>query len=138
MRHRDTGNASLEFIGVSVLLMVPIAYAIIAFAQVQQGVYGIHGAAEMATRAYLLADTDATGRYAAGRSAAIAGRNHGLLIASSAVHVECGAADCLVPGTHGTVSVDGSVRITVAPFTRTVPLHAAHSFTVEAYRQVTP
>ena len=130
------GNASVEFIGIAVVMMVPLAYAVIALAQLQGAVYGINGAAQMAARAYMHSSSDLTGRYAAARSAAIAGRNHGLLIDAADVRITCGADDCLVPGQPARVRVDAVVRITVAPFARTVALHAEQAFTIDRFRQL--
>lgn len=133
---REDGNASVEFIGIAVALMVPMAYAIIAMAQLQSAVYGITGAVQMASRAYVHASSDATGRFAAARSAAIAGRNHGLLITMDDVTITCGAANCLTPGQEVKVLVRTTARIGAAGFTRSVPLHAARTVVVDPYRAV--
>ena len=134
-RPADAGNASLEFIGVSVLLMVPIAYAVLALAQLQSAVYGVNGAAQMAARAYANANSDSTGRYAAARSAAIAGRNHSLIITSDQVTLTCDMADCLTPGAAVQVRVDTTVRLSAAPFVRSIPLHATQRVVIDPFRQ---
>lgn len=137
-RKRDEGNATLEFIAAAVLLMVPLVYGIVSLAQLERAVFGVSGAAQMAARAYANSNTDAVGRFAAWRSASIAGRNHGLFIATDRVRVECGAADCLVPGTRVRVTVETSQRIGVAVFARTVPLRASHAFVIDSFRQAAP
>lgn len=136
MRRRDQGNASLEFIGIAVLLMVPLAYGIVAFAQLQSAVYGVSGAAQMASRAFVQSGSELVGRYAAVRSAAIAGRNHGLIIDSTNVTISCGEAECLVPGRAVTVTVQLSRRIGFAGVTRTIPLRASHTAIVDEFRAV--
>lgn len=136
MRHaREQGNASLEFIAVSVLLMAPIAYAVIALAQLESAVYGVNGAAQMAARAYANSNSDATGRYAAARSAAIAGRNHSLIITSDQVTLSCDMANCLTPGANVRIRVDTTARLTAAPFLRNVPLHATQTVVIDPFRQ---
>lgn len=135
MAASERGNASLEFIGVSVVLMVPIAYAIIALAQLESAVYGVEGAAQMAARAYANANSDATGRYAAARSAAIAGRNHGLIITSDQVTLTCDMANCLTPGADVHVRVDTTARLTAAPFLRNIALHATQGVVIDPFRQ---
>lgn len=131
---RDDGSATVEYIGVAIALLVPIAYTVAAFAQVQSATYGVIGAAQQAARAYVHASSDLLGRYAAARAAAIAGRNHGLVIASDQVTVTCGATNCLQPGTEVTVDVRTSVPIPYAPQLGRLPLHSRQVMTVDAYR----
>lgn len=127
---RDEGSATVEYIGVAIALMVPIAFFIVTFAQIQSAHLGVVGAAQQAARAYVNASSDFLGRYAAPRAAAIAGRNHGLLITSDNVKVTCAVANCLTPGTAVRVDVASSVRL---PF-GLLPLHATSTMTVDAYR----
>lgn len=131
---RDGGNAVVEFIAVSVGLLVPLAFGIVALAQLQSAVVGVSGAAEMAGRAYVQARNDLVGRFAAARSAAIAGRNHGLDITADEVHITCADA-CFTPGSRVDVAVDTVARIGVGPFAHDVPLHAAHGVVIDAFRQ---
>ena len=134
-RRRDAGNASIEFIAVCVALMMPIAYAIVAFAQLESAVYGVNGAAQMAARAFVQGNSEYLARYAAVRSAAIAGRNHGLFITADDVHVTCGDTTCLVPGMPVRITVSTRALIGVGPFRRTVPLQATRNTVVDAFRQ---
>ena len=136
MAKSECGNASVEFIGIAVALMVPLAYAIIAMSQLQSAVYGVNGAAQMAARAYVQAVNDSTGRFAAARSAAIAGRNHGLIIAASDVAVVCDVANCLTPGTEVRVTVRTTARIGGAGFSKSLPLESSRQFVVDPYRQM--
>lgn len=131
---REDGSATVEYIAVAVVLMVPIAYAVIAFTQIQSAKFGVVGAAQQAARAYVNANSDYLGRYAAVRAAAIAGRNHGLLIGAGEVTVSCSETNCLTPGTEVTVDVTSSVQIPYAPMIGRLPLHAQAVMTVDAYR----
>ena len=132
------GNATLEFIGISVFLAIPLMYSIIAMAQLQSAIDGVNGAAQMAGRAYASASSDTLGRYAAARSAGIAGRNHGLVITSSQVRITCGTSNCLVPGMRVNVGVTTPLRIAMAPFAKTWNLHAEQSVRIDEYRQLGP
>lgn len=136
MSSREQGNASVEFIGIAVVMMVPVAYAIIAMAQLQSAVFGVEGAAQMAARAYVQASGDVIGRYAAARSAAIAGRNHSLIITADDLSITCDAANCLTPGTSVRVEVRTSARIGAVGFMRRIPLRAAREFVVDPFRSV--
>lgn len=133
---RDAGNATVEFIGIAVALMVPLAYAIVAMAQLQSAVFAVEGAAQMATRAYVQSRSDAIGRYAAARSAAIAGRNHGLIITMDNVTIACDVANCLTPGTPVRISVHTTAHIGAAGFTRTLPLRASRTVVIDPFRTV--
>lgn len=135
IRRRDAGNASIEFIAICVALMVPVAYAIVAFAQLESAVTGVNGAAQMASRAFTQGNSESLARYAAARSAAIAGRNHGLMITSDQVSVTCGTDVCLTPGAHVRIAVATSTRIGVGPFARTIALRAHHDVVIDAFRQ---
>jgi hypothetical protein len=133
---RDRGNATLEFIGIAVVMMVPIAYAMVAFAQLQSAVYAVSGAAQVAGRAYVQASSDFIGRYAAARSAAVAGRNHGLVITMDNLTITCDVANCLTPGTTVFVRVQAVAHIGAGPFARNLPLHSSSTFVVDPYRTV--
>ena len=133
LRTAEEGNALIEFIGISLALVIPMVYAVITFAQIQSAVFGITGAAKQAGRAYVRSTDDATGRFAAWRAAAIAGRNHALIIETDEVHVTCGQADCLLPGTQVTVRVEHDVDL-VWP-ARTLPVSATHVTVVDEYRE---
>ncbi len=126
----DDGSATVEYIGVAIALIVPIAYFVVTFAQIQSAHFGVVGAAQQAARAYVNASSDFLGRYAAPRAAAIAGRNHGLLIGSDNVTITCAVANCLTPGTRVAVDVTTSVRLALGQ----LPLHARSIMTVDAYR----
>lgn len=130
----DDGSATVEYIGVAVALLVPIAYAIIAFAQLQSASYGVVGASQQAARAYVNARSDVLGRFAAIRAAAIAGRNHGLIITSDNVRVTCSVPNCLTPGTAVTVDVHTSIPMPYAPALGTIPLQSRQVITVDEYR----
>ncbi len=135
MNRSDAGNASLEFIGVAVILMIPLVYGIIGLSQLQSAVFGVNGAAQMAARAYANSDVDTTGRYAAWRSAYLAGRKHGLTITSDQVSVTCDTANCLMPGATVRVLIQTTARVGVPPFNGNLPLRASNVFVMEPYRQ---
>lgn len=136
MRQRDAGSATVEFVGLVIAMLVPLAYAIVAMAQLQSAVFAVEGAAQMAARAYVQGSSDTMGRYAAARSAAIAGRNHGLIITMDNVSITCDAGNCLMPGTSVRVTVHTTARIGAAGFTRTMPLSSSRTVVVDPYRVV--
>ena len=130
----QTGNATLEFIGVSVFLAIPLLYAMLAMGQLQSAIDGVNGAAQMAARAYATASTDTLGRYAAVRSAGIAGRNHGLLITTNQVTISCGTPNCMHSGAVVRVAITSPLRITLGPFAKTWMLKASQTTMIDQYR----
>ncbi len=99
----ERGSALVEFIGLSVVLLVPIVYALVAVLDVQRSAYGVSAAARAYGRAYQVADE---GQAAA--AADIALRDQGLELADVSVSTACVGVDgaCSGPG--------GAVRVTVA------------------------
>jgi hypothetical protein len=57
----DRGSAIIEFVFVSVIVMVPLVYLIVAVAQVQRSSLAVTAAARAAGRAFATADTTADG-----------------------------------------------------------------------------
>ena len=130
----DDGSATIEYIGVALAMLVPIAYFVVAFTQVQSATYGVVGAAQQGARAYVQSSSDYLGRFAAARAAAIAGRNHGLIITSDQVRITCAVANCLQPGTVVTIDVRTSIPVPYAPQLGRIPLHSQQVIAVDAYR----
>ena len=130
----DRGSATIEYIGVVLALMVPIAYAVVAFTQVQSAQFGVVGAAQQAGRAYVNARSELYAQYAAVRAAAIAGRNHGVFIDATNVRIACEQPPCLQPGTEVRVEVSTRQPIPYAPWLGRIPLHATHRVVVDEFR----
>ena len=63
---QDAGGAIVEFLGVTVLLLVPIVYGVIAIAQVQAASYAAEGASRAAARSAAAAIVDTWDAGAAG------------------------------------------------------------------------
>lgn len=57
----ESGSASLEFVTVGVILLVPLVYLVLAVAAIQAGVLATEGAARHAARVYSLAPDDVRG-----------------------------------------------------------------------------
>ena len=56
-RRSDSGTASVEFVWMSLLLLVPFVYALLCVFDVQRAAYAVSVASRSAARAYLLAPT---------------------------------------------------------------------------------
>ncbi len=113
----DAGSASLEFLTVGVLLLVPLVYLVLALGQIQHAVLGVEGAARHAARAVAQAPSHDAGIAAADRALRVAMSDAGL--EAGAVHVEivCAPhpASCATRAGSVTVQVDATVPLPLAP-----------------------
>lgn len=109
---RDEGSASIEFITVGILLLVPTVYLVIALSSIQSASFAVEGAARQATRVFVQAETTAQGQAAASRAIAVTLADYGLDAADAQVVITCrpNPSDCLTRRGFVTVSIT-----TVAP-----------------------
>ncbi|GAA4370981.1 hypothetical protein [Agromyces bauzanensis] len=143
-RSTEDGSASLEFLTVGVILLVPLVYLVLAVAAVQAGALGVEGAARQAARvAVLAADTDASDA-AVDRAVRITLADYGIDAAAASVSVACDRADCLEPGARVRVSVVARVELPLVPDVlslstiASVPVEATATQTVSRFAGVRP
>lgn len=107
---RENGTAMLEFVWLSVLLLVPFVYGVLCLFEVQRAAFGVAVASRSAARAYLLSpDTVAAGRRAS-RAADVAladQRVHGATLRVACVPRRA----CLQPESSVRVVVRASVPL---------------------------
>lgn len=113
----ERGSASLEFLTVGMILLVPLVYLVLVMSALQAGALAAEGAARQAARAFVLAESDVEGRSAAARALAVTLDDYGLAEGDSELVVDCsaGAGACLARGETVTVHVRVSVGLPFAP-----------------------
>lgn len=74
----EDGSAIVEFIGLAVVLMIPLSYLMITVFVVQRAVFAAGAAAREAGRAFALADSSADGEARARAAVDLALESHGL------------------------------------------------------------
>jgi Flp pilus assembly protein TadG len=135
---RDDGNAMLEFVYLSVLLMVPLVYVLTTTFQVQRAAFGVTEAARQAGRAYATADSDAQGRARADAAARLAMRDQGVELDEPPAIVP---SDGVAPGSVVRVRVTHRVPLplvgglfgdVVPP---NIPVRADHVAVVDRFKQ---
>jgi len=138
-RDAERGSASLEFLTVGVLLLVPLVYLVLALASVQGGALAVEGAARQAARVAIAAgDRDAT-ESVVERTVAVALADYGIDADAASVDIDCQAADCAAPGSRIRVSVRATVRLPLVPDVLdldrlgSVPLDASATQTVSRF-----
>ncbi len=103
-RRRERGTATVEFIWLTILLLVPFAYALIAVFDIQRASFAVSAASRSAARAFLQAADPASGEQRA-RVAARVALDDQDVDADVVISCEPSPADCLQPGS--------SVRVVV-------------------------
>lgn len=100
MRRDERGTAIVEFVWLAILLMVPLVYIVLAVFETQRASYAASAAARSATRAFVTAPDQATGRQRARVAAAIAFRDQGIEVGDFALSISCRPDPdrCLSPG----------------------------------------
>ncbi|GGB98848.1 pilus assembly protein [Cellulomonas carbonis] len=110
----DDGNAVLEFIGASLLLLVPVVYLVLVLAAVQAATFAVDGAAREAARAVVTGT--AHGEQRAVAAVALAFDDQGLdpATAAEALTMLCDP-DCTSAGSRVTVEVETEVDLPGVP-----------------------
>lgn len=130
----QAGSAVVEFLGATLVLLVPLVYLVVVLAAVQSATFATDGAAREAARAVVTAATDDAAERATA-AVAIALEDQGLdpSLAADALTVRC-EPDCASPGTTVTVEVALEVPLPGVPgFVQdSVPLAVPVSATVTA------
>lgn len=106
----DDGSAVVEFLGASLLLLVPVVYLVVTLGAVQAATFAVEGAAREAARAAVTSEPHGELVAAAVR---LALQDQGVDAVPEVV-VSC-SADCRTAGTTVTVTVDLRVSLPGVP-----------------------
>jgi len=128
----ETGSASLEFITVGLILLVPLVYLVLAMSAIQGAAFAVEGAARQSVRVFVQSGSDAEAAARAERAIRFALADAGLESVEPRVSVSCSPkpGDCLTRLGSVTISVAVTVPLPlVPPFLDVsvplgVPLHA--------------
>jgi hypothetical protein len=113
----EAGSASLEFLGVGLLLLVPMVYLVLTLAALQAGALAAEGAARHAARSFVLAATPAEAAARAERAVELTLEDFGLDPGTADVDVACtpDPGTCLARRSLVTVTVGIRVALPLAP-----------------------
>ena len=110
----ERGSASLEFLTVGMILLVPLVYLVLAVASIQSAALGVEGAARQAARvAVVRADADGPPD-GAERTVGVVLADYGVDAGATSIDVDCSAA-CDAPGSRITVRVRAAVALPLVP-----------------------
>ncbi len=108
----ERGSASLEFLTVGMILLVPLVYLVLAVASIQSAALGVEGAARQAARVAVLSADGADSSVE--RTVGVVLADYGVDTAAASVDVTC-SARCDEPGSRVTVHVRVSVPLPLVP-----------------------
>lgn len=111
----EDGSASLEFLTVGLILLVPIVYLVLAVAAVQGGAFAVEGAARHAARIAVLQHDEVVMDDAIEDAVRLALDDYGVDASRADIAVDCSAADCLAPGVRVEVSVRAEITLPLVP-----------------------
>ena len=135
----ERGSASLEFLTVGMLLLVPIVYLVLALASVQGGALAVEGAARQAARIAVQSGDLSLAESAVDRAVRVTLADYGVDAEAASVVIECEKAACDAPGTRVRVSVEARVPLPLVPdvlelgLVGSVPIEASATQTVSRF-----
>ncbi len=137
----DAGSALVEFLGISLVLLVPLVYLVLVLGRIQAATFAVEGAAREASRVFVAADDSQQGAARAVTSVRVALADQGFDDdPATALDVRCSVDPCLTPGAEVAASVEVRVPLPFVPtFVRDVvplevPVRAERVAPVDAYR----
>jgi hypothetical protein len=122
----ERGSAVVEFILLSLLLMVPLVYFVVTIGQIQGGSFAVVGAADQAAKVYVMQKDTSQGRLAAEQAALLTLADYGHSAERALVDIACDRGDCLSAGAAVTVTVKLTVPLPMVPFGEALSLDAAN------------
>lgn len=123
----DTGGALVEFIAISLLVLVPVVYLVVTLARVQSGLFAAEATAQEAARAVVVEGVRAledgnshaqaldTGAARAESVAAVTMADFGFELDDATVTFGCSESPCLSLGGNVTAAVDVRVALPGVP-----------------------
>ncbi|WP_344204188.1 hypothetical protein [Kocuria salsicia] len=105
----DRGSAIVEFIGLGLLLLIPVIYLVATVARVQAASFAVVAAAEQAGQAISVLEAKDVDRTGIHDVAAVAAQDHGFAPQDLTVTVDCSDGTCASPG--AVARVHASIRV---------------------------
>jgi Flp pilus assembly protein TadG len=141
MRARDEqGSALIEFVGLAVLLLLPLVYLLLSVFSVQRAAFAVTQAAREAGRAYATAPSTSAARSRAAYSAQLALSSQGVRAGSSVRYGPPGAG-CSASTSDGAASLRTGARFVVCVRTRAalplgggITVNGQYAVSVDSFR----
>jgi Flp pilus assembly protein TadG len=113
----DGGSASVEFVTVGLLLLVPIVYLVLALSALESASFGVEGAARQATRVFVQSESEGAAESAARTAIQVTLADYGLDAHNARVAISCrpNPGDCLTRRGFVTVTITTTVPLPLMP-----------------------
>lgn len=113
----DSGSAVVEFLGVTLLLLVPVVYLVLVLGRLQAAAFAVDGAAREAVRVAVAAtsDSEAGDRAVAAVGLALQDQGFPSGAATDALSLACAAEPCLTADATITATVAIDVDLPLVP-----------------------
>ena len=141
LRSEEGGSAVVEFLGVTLVLLLPLVYLILTLGQIQAAAFAAEAAARESGRVLSQELELATGVARAQTAVELAFGDHGIAVdGSRALSFSCSEEPCLTPGGQIHVEVVAVVPLPLVPeflgrsLPLEVPVEAAHLASVPEFR----
>lgn len=112
----DRGSAVVEFLGIALVLLIPLVYLVLVLGRVQGATFAAEGAAREAGRIIAQAE-DLDEAVADARTAVeLAFADHGITVdAGDALRLTCEREPCLTPGAQVHIEVSTALALPLVP-----------------------
>ncbi len=136
----EDGSALIEFVGVALLLLLPLLYLLLSVFSVQRAAFAVTQAAREAGRAYATAPSTSVARYRAGYAAQLALASQGVSAAVTVRYAAAGSgcsaagdgdAASLVPGARFVVCVRTEAEL---PLGGVITVNGQYGVAVDSFR----
>jgi hypothetical protein len=136
------GAATIEFIFLAIVLLVPFVYAVLCVFEVQRAAYALSSATRESGRAFVTASGGDAGAARARDAADLVLRDNGLE-QGARPSISCSSDPCLTPGGRVAVALTVQVRLPLLPAwghggTGSIRVHAEHVELVDEFREQRP
>ncbi|WP_369799760.1 pilus assembly protein [Cellulosimicrobium sp. I38E] len=135
----EQGSAVVEFLGVALVLLVPVVYLVLTAGRLQAATFAVEGASREAARAFVTAPSGDDGARLAEAAVRLALDDQGFRPGGDVLTISCSATPCLEPGAEVVARVKFDVPLPLVPsFVRAavplaVPVEAQHVASVDEY-----
>jgi hypothetical protein len=132
----EDGNVIVEFIGITVALLVPLSIIANSSILVANAYLATDVSARTAARAFVVSSSDANGSRAANSAAGLIAQDFDSRDAAITTKITCSKNPCLSPGGFVTVRVSKEVRLNLprAFGSRSVVVASQHTAVVDELR----
>jgi hypothetical protein len=132
----DQGNVIVEFIGITVALLVPLSIIANSSIMVANAYLSTDISARTAARAFVVSSSDASGSRAANSAAALVAQDFDSRNSAITTKISCSKNPCLSPGGFVTVKVSKEVALNLpsAFGSRSIVVSSQHTSVVDELR----